>query len=161
MNNHWELWLWCCTWLQSWDKYFSLWKNIARPFMAVSGWHLSLDLHQKLPLITECPLLRSCSVLRQSRECHLLLLTYKKIILHLCFKCFSVAIASVGVWGQLLDCVFASLVSLHWGVKVASPPKAKDACPMARKAPTNNSSAVPCRCGKLMPCIKWHYHHSL
>lgn len=44
--------------------------------------------------------------------------------------------------------MFVSLASLHWDVKVASPLKAKDVCPMVRKAPTNNSSAVLCRCEK-------------
>jgi len=44
--------------------------------------------------------------------------------------------------------MFASLVSLCWGVKVASPLKEKVVCPVARKTPANNSSAALCRCGK-------------
>lgn len=47
-----------------------------------------------------------------------------------------------------MDCVFASLASLCWAVKVASPLKAKDVCPVVRKAPTNNSSAALWRCGR-------------
>lgn len=161
MNNHWKLWLWCCTWLQCCDKYFPLWKNIARPFTAVSGWHLGLDLHQKLPLNTECPLLRSCSVLRQSGECHLLLLTYKKLfsicvwnalvlllpVLELGVSCWTACLSALhlctGVWR----------LHRHWRRRMCVPWWGR----LQQTTPQQCSVGVR----KLMPCIKWQYRHPL